>query len=65
MKYSELLRILKKDGCYEIRQSGSHIIMKHTTKPNTIPVPFHASKEVKKGTLNQILKMAEIQINNR
>jgi mRNA interferase HicA len=65
MKYSELLRILKKDGWYEVRQSGSHIIMQHPTKRNTVPVPFHASKEVKKGTLNQILKMTEININKR
>lgn len=65
MKYSELLRLLKKDGWFEIRQSGSHIIMKHPTKPNIIPVPFHASKEIKKGTLNAILKMAEIENKKR
>ncbi len=29
MKYSELLWILKKHGCYEVRQSGSHIIIEH------------------------------------
>jgi predicted RNA binding protein YcfA (HicA-like mRNA interferase family) len=65
MKYSELIRIMKKDGWYEIRQSGSHIIMKHPTKQNIIPVPFHASKEVKKGTLDAILKMAEIETKKR
>lgn len=65
MKYSALLRLLKKDGWFEIRQSGSHIIMKHPTKPNIITVPFHASKEIKKGTLNAILKMAEIETKKR
>lgn len=65
MKYSELLRLLKKDGWFEIRQSGSHIIMKHPTKPHIIAVPFHASKEIKKGTLNAILKMAEIETKKR
>ncbi len=65
MKHSELLRILKKNGWYEIRQKGSHIIMQHPTKPNIIPVPYHASKEVKKGTLQAILKLAEIDINKR
>ena len=25
MEYSELFRLLKKDGWYEIRQSGSHV----------------------------------------
>jgi len=48
MKYSALLMILKKDGWFEIRQKGSHIIMQHPTKPEQLTVPFHASKEVKK-----------------
>lgn len=65
MKSSELLRIMKKDGWFELRQKGSHIIMKHPTKPNIIPVPFHASKEMKKGTLRVILKLAEIETNKR
>lgn len=65
MKSSELLKILKKDGWYELRQSGSHIILKHPTKTGSIPVPFHASKEVKKGLLNAILKQADIKTTKR
>jgi len=65
MKYSELFKLLRQDGWYELRQSGSHVIMKHPTKRNIIPVPFHASKEVKKGTLQAILKLAEIETNKR
>ena len=63
MKSSELLRIMKKEGWYKVRQKGSHIIMKHPAKPNTIPVPFHASKEMKKGTLKAIFKLAGIKTN--
>lgn len=65
MKYSELFRILKKDGWFEVRQAGSHVIMKHPTKANMIPVPFHGNKEVKKGLLRSILKMAEIETRKR
>lgn len=65
MKSSELLRLLKKDGWYEVRQKGGHIIMQHPVKHNIVPVPFHASKEVKKGTLQAILKLAEIEISKR
>lgn len=65
MKSSELLRMMKKDGWYEVRQKGSHIIMQHPNKPNIIPVPFHASKEMKKGTLQAILKLAGIETNKR
>jgi predicted RNA binding protein YcfA (HicA-like mRNA interferase family) len=45
---------LKKDGWFEVRQAGSHVMMKHPTKPNIIPVPYHGSKEVKKGLLRSI-----------
>ena len=65
MKSSELLRMLKKDGWYIVRQSGSHMIMKHPTKAGSIPIPFHSSKEVKKGLLRAILKQAEIKTNKR
>jgi len=65
MKSSQLLKLMKKDGWYKIRQKGSHIIMKHPLKPNIIPVPFHASKEMKKGTLRSILKLAEIKTRKR
>jgi len=65
MKSSELLQILKKDGWNVIRQKGSHIIMKHPTKKNQVVVPFHSTKEIKKGTLNSILKDAEIKTKKR
>ena len=29
MKYNELFRILKRDGWFEVRQKGSHVIIKH------------------------------------
>jgi predicted RNA binding protein YcfA (HicA-like mRNA interferase family) len=65
MKCSELLRLLHKDGWIEIRQSGSHIIMRHPTKIGQIPVPYHGSKEAKKGMLTVILKQAAIKTNKR
>lgn len=65
IKSSELLRLLKKDGWFEVRQSGSHVIMKHPTKSGSVPVPFHASKEVKKGLLSAILKQADIKTTKR
>ena len=61
VKYSELYRILKKDGWYKIRQSGSHILMQHPEKNAQLTIPYHASKEVKKGLLRSILKQAVIK----
>lgn len=65
MKYNELLRLLKKDGWFEIRQKGSHIIMQHLEKNEQLTVPYHAGKEVKKGLLTAILKQAQIKTNKR
>ena len=65
MKYSELFRLLKREGWFEVRQSGSHVIMKHREKPGQLTVPFHSGKEVKKGLLASVLKQAEIKTNKR
>ena len=56
MKYSELFRILKKEGWVVVRKSGSHFIMEHPEKTGKIIIPFHAGKEVKIGLLRAIMK---------
>jgi mRNA interferase HicA len=58
MKSSELLRILRRDGWYDKRQKGSHIIMQHPTKEGILIVPNHGSAEVAKGLEKDILKKA-------
>ena len=65
MKYSELFRMLTNDGWIKIRQTGSHVIMKHDVKTNQLTVPNHNSKEVKKGLLAALLKQAEIKTAKR
>ena len=65
MKYSELFKLLKKDGWFEVRQKGSHVIMKHPIKPEQLTVPNHSGKEVKKGLLTAILKQANIKTSKR
>lgn len=65
MKCSELLRLLRNDGWEEIRQSGSHIIMRHPVKIGQVVVPNHGSREVKKGLLMGILKQVNIKTDKR
>jgi len=65
VKYSELFRILKQNGWIEIRQSGSHVIFRHSEKETQLTVPNHGNKEVKKGLLSAILKQAKIKANKR
>jgi predicted RNA binding protein YcfA (HicA-like mRNA interferase family) len=61
MKCSELIRILKKDGWFVFRQSGSHLIMKHPMKNGLIVLPNHGSSEIGTGLKNKILKDAGIK----
>jgi predicted RNA binding protein YcfA (HicA-like mRNA interferase family) len=65
VKYNELFRLLKKDGWFEVRQKGSHVIMKHAKKTEQLTVPYHSGKEVKKGLLRALLKQADIKTDKR
>jgi predicted RNA binding protein YcfA (HicA-like mRNA interferase family) len=65
MKYNELFRLLKKDGWFEVRQKGSHVILQHPERSEQLTVPYHSGKEVKKGLLVAILKQANIKTNKR
>ena len=61
-KYGELLRALKKDGWVNVRQKGSHIILRHPVKNKQLTIPYHPGKEVKKGLLKTVLKQADIKL---
>lgn len=65
MKSNELFKLLTRDGWFEVRQSGSHRIMRHPIKSAQLIVPFHGSAEVKKGLLTALLKQADIKTNKR
>lgn len=60
MKSSELVKQLKKDGWFVVRQAGSHMILEHPIKRGKVVCPFHSSQEVGKGLAIKILKDAEI-----
>lgn len=60
MKYSELIRLLKRDKWYSVSQQGSHIKMRHPEKDGMIIVPSHGAKEVGGGLATKILKQAGI-----
>jgi len=65
LKYSELLRLLKQDGWFVVRQTGGHLIMRHDNKANQVTVPFHGSKEIGRPLVIRILKDAEIDTPKR
>jgi predicted RNA binding protein YcfA (HicA-like mRNA interferase family) len=46
---------------FERMNGGSHKQYKHPDRPQLITIPFHGSKDLKPGTLNQILKQAGLK----
>ncbi|MBM3237563.1 addiction module toxin, HicA family [Candidatus Poribacteria bacterium] len=58
----ELLRALLRDGFEVARQKGSHVQVRKFVDGEkiTFPVPVHAGKTVKIGTLKGILRKAKI-----
>ena len=56
----KLLKVLKKQGFYISRQSGSHMILHHKSdNTKRVTLPIH-NKDLKPGTLSSILKQAGI-----
>lgn len=60
MKYSELIRILKKSGCFIVRHGSRHDIWKSPITGDIFQVPRHQTEEVRPGTLKEIKKAAGI-----
>lgn len=56
-KPKEIVKILRKLGFIEKRQTGSHLIFYNPAKKTIIPVPIH-NKDLKKGLLRSIIKQA-------
>jgi len=61
---AELLRALRRDGWEQVRQSGSHVTLKHPTKSGNVTVPKHAQVILKPKTLEAILKQASLTTDN-
>lgn len=53
----ELLRALKRAGWYEVRQSGSHLRLRHDERPEDLTISMHRG-DLPTGTLRAILKQA-------
>lgn len=57
MKTQELRRLLRKAGCTEVPQSGSHLIVRCPSGCQTT-IPIH-SRDIAPGTLRNIGHMLE------
>jgi predicted RNA binding protein YcfA (HicA-like mRNA interferase family) len=60
MKFSELVRLLEKNGFNLIKEKGSIRYYAKEGWENVVRVDYHGSKEVPTGTCHAILKAAGI-----
>ena len=60
----DVIKALKKAGFYVHHQTGSHLSMRHKTdKDKRVIIPMH-NKDLKKGTLRNILIQAGLTADN-
>ena len=62
LKFIDLERILLNDGWYKYKVTGGHYQYKHKIKPGKITISRHC-KEIKRSTVNAILKQAKLKNN--
>jgi predicted RNA binding protein YcfA (HicA-like mRNA interferase family) len=61
MKVREVIKLIEDDGWFLVRQAGSHRHFRHAVKPGTTTVAGNLGKEVKAGTLANILRQAGLK----
>lgn len=64
MKVREVIKLIEKDGWYLARTRGSYRQFKHPVKSGLVTVPGKTSDDLAPGTLNSILKQAQLTENS-
>ncbi len=60
-KIRDIIKQIENDGWYLATTRGSHRQYKHPVKPGRVTIAGHAGDELAPGTLNSILKQAQIR----
>lgn len=61
MKVRQVLKLIERDGWQLVRTKGSHRQYKHPDKIGLVTVPGKPGDELAPGTLNSILKQAQLK----
>ena len=60
MKVRELIKLIERDGWYLVTTRGSHRQFKHPAKLGRVTIAGPGRHDVAPGTLNSVLKQAQI-----
>ena len=61
MKIRDVIRMIEKDGWYLVATKGSHRQYKHPSKPGRVTIAGHPGDDLAPGTLNSVLKQAQLK----
>ena len=61
MKFSELVRLLEKNGFQMVKEKGSIRYYAKSGWPNLIRIEFYGAKEVPAGTCSAIIRAAGLK----
>lgn len=61
MKVREVIKLIEQDGWYLVTTRGSHRQYKHPAKPGRVTIAGHPSHDFAPGTLNSVLKQAQLK----
>ena len=60
MKVRDVIKLIESDGWYLVATKGSHRQFKHTAKPGRVTIVGHPGDDLAPGTLNSVLKQAQL-----
>jgi len=61
LKIRNVIRLIEDDGWYLVVTRGSHRQYKHPTKSGRVTIAGHPNDDLAPGTLNSILKQAQVE----
>jgi len=61
VKVRDVIKLIEADGWYVVATRGSHRQYKHAGKPGRVTIAGHPSDEMAPGTLNSVLKQAQLK----
>jgi len=61
MKVRQIIKMIEADGWYLVATKGSHRQYKHPTRPGRVTIAGHPGNDLAPGTLNSILKQAQLK----
>lgn len=56
-----MMRLLRNDGWSIVATRGSHVQLKHVTKPGRVTIAGHPNDDLAPGTLKSILEQARLR----